>query len=117
MTDSASLLPAGFEALEPFVRRWAIESSAARDRARGESSAADRATFYDAAKELLPAALARLDPKPLNRLDDRERRLMNMMLSLCHVAPAVEAHGDEEPKHARMRTFMPIIRTPADREA
>jgi hypothetical protein len=108
-------LPEGFAALEPFVDVWAVGSSAARDQLRGSSTAAERQAFYGAAQPLAPAALEYLDRKPLDRLDDTETRLMNLMLSLCHVAPAVEAHGDDEPRHAKMRAFMPITRTPADR--
>jgi hypothetical protein len=108
-------LPDGFEALEPFVVPWAANSSAARDQLRGSSTAAEREAFYGAALEVLPAALEYLDKKPLDRFDEKESRLMHMMLSLCHVAPAVEAHGDDEPRHATMRAFMPITQTPADR--
>lgn len=115
--SAASRLPEGFEALEGFVERWAIAGSAARDRLRGESAAAERVAFYNAARELLPSALTYLDRKPLGQFDDKEKRLMNLMLSLCHVAPAVEGQGDEEPKHAKMRAFMPITQAPADREA
>jgi hypothetical protein len=38
---------------------------------------------------------------------------MDMMLSLAHVALAVEGMGDDEPRHATMRQHMRYTRTPA----
>lgn len=109
-----SALPAGFEALEPFADVWAVSGSADRAHMRSVASAADRAAFFDAARDLLAPALDHLDQKPLATFDDRETRLMNLMLSLAHVALAVEVQGDDEPKHALMRQHMRITRTPAD---
>ena len=46
--------------------------------------------------------------------DEKEERLMNLLLSLCHVAQAVEIQGDDEPKHALGRQHMKITRASAD---
>jgi hypothetical protein len=114
MSDTAGLLPAGFEALEPFVASWAIDGAANRAHRRLVTSDAERVAFFNAAKELLPAGLDHLDRKPLELFDEKEQRLMNLFLSLCHVAQAVEIQGDDEPAHALGRRHMKITRASAD---
>ena len=110
-----SLLPAGFEALAPFVEFWAADTAAGRAHCRDASTEAERLAFYNAANELVPEALAFLDAKPLEQFDEREQRLMKLVLSFGHVAMAVELQREEEPRHARYRPFMRITRAPADR--
>lgn len=108
------LLPSGFAPLNPYVTQWAVHGSAARAARRGTSTPEERQAFYNAAKDLLAPALELLDAKPLAAFDAAENRLMDMMLSLAHVALAVEALGDDEPRHATMRQHMKITKTPAD---
>jgi hypothetical protein len=110
-------LPTGFEALEPFVKRWAIGGTAARDALRGSSSAQERQAFYAAAQPLLAAALDYLDARPIQQFDDKETRLMELMLSLAHIAIAVEIQQEDEPQHALARAHMRITRSPADEAA
>lgn len=107
-------LPAGYEPLERFVDRWAISGSACRAQRRNESSAEERQTFFDAAKDFVGPALDQLDKKALASLDDSERRLLDLMLSFAHVALAVEIQGEAEPRHAHFRTTMRITKSPAD---
>jgi hypothetical protein len=114
MIAAPSPLPAGFETLEPFVERWAITGAAARARLRLESEAAERVAFFEAAKDLLAPALARLDQTPIDRFDAAEKRLMNLVLSFAHVALAVEVQGDDEARHARDARFLTITRAPSD---
>ena len=109
-----SRLPAGFEALQPFVESWAISGAANRMARRLSSSEEDRVAFFNAAKDLLAPALAHLDVKPLGQFDDAEKRLMDLMLSFAHVAMAVEIQGDDEPKHARDAQHMKITIAPSD---
>ncbi|MBS1240025.1 MAG: hypothetical protein H6R45_731, partial [Proteobacteria bacterium] len=78
------------------------------------SSDAERVAFFNAARDLLPAGLDYLDRKPLDQFDEKEQRLMNLFLSLCHVAQAVEIQGDHEPRHALGRQHMKITRASAD---
>lgn len=110
----SNLLPEGYEALEPFVAQWAIDGTVERDRARGASTPEQREAFYAAAKAYVPQALAELDRKPVSELDERERRLLDLLLSLAHVTLAVEMLTDAEPRHARFRQVMKITRTPED---
>ncbi|CAN5421761.1 hypothetical protein BH10PSE14_BH10PSE14_03710 [soil metagenome] len=109
----STILPDGFAALEPFAATWAISGSVARAAVRGSSDAADRAAFYDAAKDELLPALAYLDGKPIAHLEERDRRLLDMMLALAHVSLTVEILGDQEAAHAAQRRHMRIIRSPA----
>lgn len=114
MTGNTAQLPPGFEALEPFAESWAVSGAANRAHRRGASNEAERAAFYAAATRLLPDALAYLDAKPLEKLDEKEERLMNLMLCLCHISLAVEVQGDAEAKHAQFRQFLTITRAPSD---
>lgn len=107
-------LPAGFEPLQAFVPMWAGPTLASRDEARLGSTAEDRTAFYAVAGPLAPAALDHLEGRPLARFTAGERALMNLMLSLVHVALAVELQGDDEPIHAVGARHMPITRGHAD---
>jgi len=106
-------LPSGFEALEPFVEAWALDGTADRAQRRNDSSEAERLAFYEAAKDLAPAALELLDRKALDAFDNAEQRLMNLMLSLAHVSLAVESQGPDEARHTRSRQHMRITRSTA----
>ena len=111
---AAPSLPAAFSALEPFVETWALEGSARRAAKRSESSPEQREAFFAAASPLLDAALEHLDARSLNALARAEQRLMNLMLSLGHVALAVEIQGPDEMKSAPWRDRMRIDRSTAD---
>jgi hypothetical protein len=115
MSGGQVVLPSGFESLERFVDTWALSGADNRLQQRLATSDAQRADFFGAAMALLPAALDYLDSKPLHEHDEREERLMNLLLSLCHVALAVEIQGDDEAKHALARRHMTITRASADR--
>lgn len=107
-------LPAGFEALEPFVETWSIRGANNRLQRRLSSTEAERVALFEAAKSLVAPALTYLDKKPLKELDEQEQRLMRLMLSFAQVALAVEVQGDDEPKHARDARFLTITRAPSD---
>lgn len=109
-----SLIPAPFAALEPFVAHWARDTLAGRDSARLKSTPEQRRAFYDAAGALAPEIMVFLDSRPLAGFTPGERALMNLMLSLAHVALAVELQGDDEPIHAFGARRMPIVRGHAD---
>jgi hypothetical protein len=112
--SGASTLPAGFESLEPFVLRWATTTLSGRDTRRLESSAEERLAFHAAAQGLLPSAMSYLDTKPLESFDASDRRLMNLMLALIHVALAVEVQAEGEVLHAAGARGLPIVRGHAD---
>lgn len=110
----STLLPAGYETLEPFVEFWAVTGSANRDARRGASTPAQREAFYEATKGLVPQALAELDATPLAGHSPAQQRLMNLLLSFAHVTLAVEMLAEAEARHAMFRKVMPITRSPAD---
>ncbi len=117
MSKTVSQLPDGFAALEPFVDEWAVATSAARAARRDDTTAAEQEAFYNAAREFLEPALTLLDAKPLAELDAKERRLLDLMLTLAHISIAVEVQRDFEPQQTVIRRHMRITRTPADLDA
>lgn len=113
---SASILPQEFASLEPFAERWAVRGTANRAALRTSATAEQRDAFFAAAAPLLDRALDYLDSRPLRELTEGEMRLMDLMLSLAHVALAVEIQGPDETKSAQWRNRMRITRSSADRE-
>jgi hypothetical protein len=110
----ANTLPVGFEALEPFVERFAVSGTANRAARRSEASEEERNAFFQAAKDLVPVALDFLDTRPLDQFDESEQRLMDLALTFAHIALAVEVQGPDEARHAELRQHMRITRSPAD---
>lgn len=108
------MLPAGFETLEPFAARFAVAGTANRAQLRSDTSREEREAFHAAAKDLIGPALDLLDQKPLDRLDESEGRLLDIVLSFGHIALAVEVQGPDEEGHAALRQYMRITRSPAD---
>lgn len=113
MSEMANL-PEGFAELEPFVEAWGIDGSANRAAKRSSSTPEEREAFFSAASPLMEKALDYLDERPLNELSSSEECLMNLMLSLAHIAPAVEIQGPDEIKSAPWRDRMRITRSSAD---
>ena len=111
---STAPLPPGFEALEPFAGQWALPGTASRAGARNDSTVEERQAFYDAASPLLAAALQLLDGVPLQELGVSEQRLMDLMLSLAHVALAVETQREAETTPVVSRRTMTITQSSAD---
>lgn len=107
-------LPAGFEALEPFVDRFALATTAERAARRTGSTPAEREAFYQAGRDLIAPALDHLDARPLDGLSGQEQALMNLALAYAHIVLAVEVQGPDEPRHAELRKFMRIVRSPTD---
>ena len=88
-------LPQGFAALEPFVAYWAAPSLAERDTRRLDSTEAQRLAFYEAARDIAPAAFDYLNAKAFAAYDEADHRLLDLMLALIHVALAVEIERGE----------------------
>lgn len=114
MSATNTLLPEGFGALEPFAARWAIEGAANRMQQRLDSEPGDREAFFNAGKDLVTTALELLDQKAIGEFDEKEKRLMNLVLSLAHIAQAVEIQKDDEPYHAHYARFITITRASSD---
>lgn len=114
MSTAHSLLPSGFEVLEPFVEYWAVAPAATRAERRTMSTEQQRAAFYEVANDIVPAALVYLDKKPLDQFDEQEQRLMNLLCSFAHAAYAVEIQAENETRHAQLRKGLRITRATAD---
>jgi hypothetical protein len=110
----SKIVPDGFEALEPFVGRFALSSTAGRAARRGDSTPEERQMFYHAAKDLVGPALDQLDKLLLGELDEKQQRLLDMVLAFAHVALALEVQGPDEGRHAQLRSYLRITRSPAD---
>lgn len=89
----SSALPSGFETLEPFVAYWAGETTQIRWDRRAAASMDEIQRFYDAMLEHAETALSRLQPRPLDQLENDEGRLLRLLLSLASCSIAVELHG------------------------
>lgn len=83
-------MPAGFEALEPFVADWALPDAVARMQKRQSSSIGEIRRFYEAMLPRGEEALGYLRQFQLGALDPEAERLLKLMLALAEVAPAVE---------------------------
>lgn len=88
--NSNAPLPAGFEALEPFVQDWVLADAAARMAKRQGSSMADIRSFYDVIVPLGEQALDYLRDYKLGELTPQGEKLLKLMLSLAEIGPAVE---------------------------
>jgi hypothetical protein len=115
--STPSPLPVDFAALEPFAERWALPTTAERTARRTASTPEEREAFFAAASPWLGPALDFLDNTALGSFSVQEQRLMDLMLSLAHVALAVEIQGPDETKSAPWRDRMRIDRSTADQGA
>ena len=86
---SATLLPPGFAALDPFVAAWVLPDAAARMVKRQASTIAEIRSFYDA---IIP--LDHLRAHKLGALSAEGERLLKLMLALAEIGPAVEWFDD-----------------------
>ena len=85
-------LPAGFEALAPFVADWALDTQAERYAKRRETSREALREFYDAMLPHMEAILAEVDKFPLGELPESHRALYALALSVAEIAPHIELY-------------------------
>jgi hypothetical protein len=85
---SMKSLPVGFEDLMPFVD-WALESERERNARRYASDMNEIRRFHDTMAARAEAAIAYLERKRPENFTQADRTLLNMLLSLAEVAPAV----------------------------
>ena len=90
---STRRLPPDFEDLEPYAD-WALPGEASRGRKRTSSPMQEIQSFYDAMLPRMEAVMGYLNAFPLNELSAEAQRLMNMVLSLAEIGPAVEFYGE-----------------------
>jgi hypothetical protein len=85
----ATVLPADFFDLEPFAG-WAIPTERARYAKRLASTMDELQAFYDAAFPRMEAAIAYLEPFPLDALPDDAKHLLWLYCSLVTISFPVE---------------------------
>lgn len=106
-------LPAGFEALEPFVEDWALPSFNARLTARYDSRMVDLQAFYDVMQPLAEPALQRLEAYPFDALPEEMIVLFRLLMSLAHVAVSVERQKAPRPKSVKWPSNLSVIQGPS----
>lgn len=106
----ATRLPPGFEDLERFVGRWSGADTDARVAAREESSMEDIVEFYEAMLARAGDAIKLIDRYPLHDLPPDVGLLCRMVLTLAHVASAVEILGQPRVPMAPFPTGLKTIR-------
>jgi hypothetical protein len=102
-----SLLPPQFADLERFGD-WALATESARLQRRLRSSMEELNAFYSGMLPRTAAVLEYLNGFPLAELDEPQRRLMYLALSLAEVSGAVELYGQpDHPFGIDMTRFVP----------
>lgn len=86
-------LPKGFEDLERFAAKWAVETQNERQKVRRGSTTEELQDFYDSMLPKLEQALDLADKHPLGKMPEDVERLFFMALSLAEVAPHIELYG------------------------
>src|SRR5207245_5964808 len=84
-----TLLPAGFEDLEPWVANWARPTRAERYEMRLAKTFAELGEFYDAIAARAEEAVAYLDTLELGDLPEDAQRLLQLLYSMILVSYAV----------------------------
>lgn len=83
------LLPDAFADLEPYVD-WALPTERARNSKRLSSSMEQINEFYGKIFPRMEAVIAHLNGFSLDKMPEKEKRLLDMAFSLAEVANAVE---------------------------
>jgi hypothetical protein len=87
-----SMLPPGFETLEPFAG-WCLPTETERNAKRLASSFAEITSFAEAFLPHIERVTAHLDAQgAVDGLSAPDLRLYHMLLSLAEVAPAIESY-------------------------
>jgi hypothetical protein len=94
------MLPEPFAALEPFAAVWSLPTEIDRHERRRASSMETLRDFYDAMLPRMSEILGYLETRPPDDLSAKDRRLMQLTLSLAEIAPAVELFGSPTIKDA-----------------
>ncbi|MEC3911891.1 hypothetical protein U5A82_15860 [Sphingobium sp. CR2-8] len=104
----SDVLPPGFEDLAPFLGYWNQPDCQARFVARFESDMDGIRSFYDAITPRADAALAELERFEITALPPAHQNLYGLLMSLAHVAVAVERYGQPRPKSVTWPTTLTV---------
>ena len=87
---SAAVLPEPFSALQPFVPVWALATETERNIQRHSVPMAEIVAFSDAMLPQVEAIVSYLNGFDVNALPPEATALMELLLSLAEIAPAIE---------------------------
>jgi hypothetical protein len=85
---------ANFEALAPFLDKWAKPTEYGRSDARRASTPEELKAFYDATVPHLTSILKKVDEYPVGQLPDDIKPLFYIALSIAEIAPNVEFYDN-----------------------
>ena len=85
---------ANFEALTPFMEKWARPTEYERADARRSSSSQELKAFYDASVPHLANILNKVDEYPVGQIPDAVKPLFYIALSIAEIAPNVEFYDN-----------------------
>ena len=88
-------LPAGFEALQPIVAKWALALQSQREEARLSSTPEELRYVYDLMMPLIRDMMTAVDRFPIGQLPPDYGRLFSLALTLAEIAPNVELYKAE----------------------
>jgi len=100
-----SHLPSEFADLEPFAETWCLATEPERYAMRLASSMPEMLAFYDAITPRAEAALAYLEPLPLDKLPAEAKSLLQLLYSMVMVSFPVEAWGQQKVPDTGSATF------------
>lgn len=89
-------LPEQFSDLQSYVAFWAKPSETARNIQRHAADMADIVAFKDAILGRFDDLLAHLNQQDVNALEEPDVLLLQLLLSLAEIAPAIESYGQPE---------------------
>lgn len=108
-----SVLPQEFEALEPFVEKWALADFNARLTARYNGEMAELQAFYDVMQPLAEPAMQVLEAHPFEALPEDLLPLFRLVMALAHVAVSGERQRAPRPKSVKWPSNLVVIEGPA----
>ena len=89
-------LPTQFADLQAYVGPWAKDSETARNIQRHAVGMAAIVEFKDAMLARFDDILAYLNDRDVNALEEPDVLLLQLLLSLAEIAPAVESYGQPD---------------------
>ncbi len=111
-SSGGSLLPEGFQSLEPFIEKWGeLYTADERYYARQTSTMEELQLFYSAASPFLNQSFEHLDTFSFGEdiLPDSQARLLRLMFSLAEVSQAIEIFGQPTVPHTPIPHKAPTI--------
>lgn len=90
VNHAAAVLPEPFVALQPFVPIWALSTETERNVRRHQMPMAEIVAFSDAMLAQVDEIVSYLNGFDVNALPPEATALMQLLLSLAEVAPAIE---------------------------